>query len=145
MLQKIRNEWKERIESVLAEFAQEKGITLTGEITVGKPPKAEQGDLAFAMFTYAKSFAMAPALIAKEVASRLEKRSDLPAGQILVLGPYVNIKIDTAALAGELARTVLEEGDGICEVQMRKDNDRDLEYLHIWHREAGRRNRCGSA
>ena len=111
MLQKIRNEWKERIESVLAEFAQEKGITLTGEITVGKPPKAEQGDLAFAMFTYAKSFAMAPALIAKEVASRLEKRSDLPAGQILVLGPYVNIKIDTAALAGELARTVLEEGD----------------------------------
>lgn len=96
---------------VLSSMAADKGAGEIPEITVGKPPKAEQGDLAFPMFAYAKAMKCAPAVIAADLKTRLESRGDLPMGQMLVLGPYLNVKLDSGALADRLHDVVLTQGD----------------------------------
>ena len=72
MLQQIRNEWTDLIQNELKAFAAEKGVEIPSQIQVGKPPKAEQGDFAYPMFTFAKAFGMNPAQIAGEIKKRLE-------------------------------------------------------------------------
>ena len=59
------------------------------------PPKPEMGDVAFPMFSFAKAFKSAPPVIANEIKARLEKREDLPQGELLVAGPYLNLKLNT--------------------------------------------------
>ena len=86
MLQQIRNEWTDLIQNELKAFAAEKGVEIPSQIQVGKPPKAEQGDFAYPMFTFAKAFGMNPAQIAGEIKKRLEVKDNLPAGEILTLG-----------------------------------------------------------
>ncbi len=111
MLQKIKNQWKELVACEVKALAAEKGFEIEPDIQVLTPPKPELGDVAFPMFAFAKAMRMAPPAIASEVKSRLEKRSDIPSGELLVSGPYLNLRIDNSALASELYKKVLSEGD----------------------------------
>ena len=111
MLQQIRNEWTDLIQNELKAFAAEKGVEIPSQIQVGKPPKAEQGDFAYPMFTFAKAFGMNPAQIAGEIKKRLEGKDSLPAGEILTLGPYLNIRVDSSVLSSLLHDRILAEGD----------------------------------
>ncbi|MDY3850953.1 MAG: arginine--tRNA ligase [Bullifex sp.] len=111
MLQRIKNQWKDLVACEVKALAAEKGFAIEPDIQVLTPPKPELGDVAFPMFAFAKAMRMAPPAIAAEVKSRLEKKSGVPSGELLVAGPYLNLKIDTSALAGELYERISAEGD----------------------------------
>ena len=111
MLQKIKDQWKALVESEVKALALEKGADINVDIQVLTPPKPEMGDVAFPMFSFAKALKGAPAAIANEIKGRLEKRDDLPLGELLVAGPYLNLKLDTSSLAKELYERVILEND----------------------------------
>ncbi|MDY0303460.1 MAG: arginine--tRNA ligase [Sphaerochaeta sp.] len=113
MLENIRDTWKSLIEEELALYAAEKvgDVGPLPPLVAQTPPKPELGDLAFPLFAYAKIFHLGPPALAQSLKERIEKRAGHPAGQILISGPYLNVKIDTASLATALAAKIGEEQD----------------------------------
>ncbi len=107
MLNTLKNAWKEAIEKELKEYLGSDDIQ---SVTIGVPPKADMGDAAFPMFVYSKSAKKAPALIASEVAKRLEEK-DHPSGIISTAGPYINITFDLSSLSSSLFDEVESKGD----------------------------------
>ncbi len=106
MLKKLKEDWKNRIEKELKAYLASDNIA---PLTMGVPPKKEMGDVAFPMFPYSKAAGKAPALIAKDIASRIE--GDHPDGKIILSGPYLNVLLDLPSLSGEIFRKVLDEGE----------------------------------
>ena len=112
MLDTVRQSWKALVEKELASYA----LTILGKevelpsLAVQTPPKPELGDLAFPLFAYAKILRTAPPMLAAEIKSRIEKISDRPLGDLLVAGPYLNVRIDMAALATLLSASIESEG-----------------------------------
>lgn len=112
MLDTVRQSWKALVEKELSSYA----LTILGkevalpELTVQTPPKPELGDLAFPLFAYAKILRTAPPMLAAELKDRIEKISERPLGDLLVAGPYLNIRIDMAALATSLSAAIEAEG-----------------------------------
>jgi arginyl-tRNA synthetase len=80
-------------------------------LAVQTPPKPELGDIAFPLFAYAKLLRMAPPALAAEVKARIEKLEERPLGDLLIAGPYLNVRIDMTAIAGELSQTIASSGD----------------------------------
>ncbi|MGH0052320.1 MAG: arginine--tRNA ligase [Sphaerochaetaceae bacterium] len=113
MLEAVRETWKNLIEQQLGLFAEgQLGDTpKLPSLPVQSPPKKELGDLAFPLFAYAKVLGIAPAKLALELKSRIEKLEDRPAGEILANGPYLNVRIDMASIATSLAARIAEEQD----------------------------------
>jgi arginyl-tRNA synthetase len=116
MMQQIRNTWKELVERELTLYATEvfgtaEAVQGAPSLTVQKPPKPELGDVAFPLFAYAKSFRLAPNKLAEILRERLSAKSDLPVGELLVAGPYLNVRVDISALAMEVHQSVNREGD----------------------------------
>lgn len=116
MMQQIRNTWKELVERELALYATEvfgtaEALQGAPSLTVQKPPKPELGDVAFPLFAYAKGFRMAPNKLAVILRERLSEKSDLPIGELLVAGPYLNVRVDISALAMEVHQSVNRDGD----------------------------------
>ncbi|MGB4406017.1 MAG: arginine--tRNA ligase [Sphaerochaeta sp.] len=112
MFDTVRQSWKALVEKELASYALtilEKEVKLP-ELAVQTPPKPELGDLAFPLFAYAKILRTAPAMLAASLKERIEKISDRPLGDLLVAGPYLNIRIDMAALATSLSAAIEAEG-----------------------------------
>ncbi|OHD32305.1 MAG: arginine--tRNA ligase [Spirochaetes bacterium GWC2_52_13] len=115
-MQQIRNTWKELVERELALYATEvfgtaEALQGAPSLTVQKPPKPELGDVAFPLFAYAKGFRMAPNKLAEILRERLSEKSDLPIGELLVAGPYLNVRVDISALAMEVHQSVNRDGD----------------------------------
>ena len=111
MLDTLRDEWKNIVEQELDALAGRLGVTRDAELAAGKPPKAEQGDIAFPMFVFAKAFRTSPANIALTVKQELEKRDKLPSGSLIALGPYLNVKLDAAQIADALYAEIKDKGD----------------------------------
>lgn len=72
------------------------------------PPKSDMGDYAFPCFQLAKVMRKAPNMIAKELASKINKDGF---EKITNLGPYVNFFVDKASFSKETIEKVIEEGD----------------------------------
>ncbi len=111
MLDAVRETWKSLIEEQLALYAKEvlgTDVQLP-PLAVQTPPKPELGDLAFPLFAYAKMLRTAPPMLASSLKARLEKVEDRPLGDLLVAGPYLNVRIDTAALATVLSVQLSEQ------------------------------------
>ena len=105
MLRAIRASWKARIEEELQKIAETNGKVVLPELMVQTPPKVELGDIAFPLFAQAKILGMSPPALANELKNRLDTH------ELLVSGPYLNVRIDMSALALELAKAIREEGD----------------------------------
>ena len=105
MLEELKYAWKEAIEKELRALAGSDDIPA---LTIGQPPKSEMGDAAFPLFPYAKALRMAPAKIAEAVAARLEESH--PAGEMLLAGPYLNVRFDIPQLADSILGRVEKEG-----------------------------------
>src|SRR5690554_536802 len=115
-MQQIRESWKKIVEEELEAYGLEvlgssEAIRAAGELSLQKPPKPEMGDIAFPLFIYAKAFRSSPQQVAQALQERLAKRSDLPKGEVLTAGPYLNIKVDVTELAQHLYQEVLEAGE----------------------------------
>ena len=111
MIERIRKEWSGLVAAELAAMASERGLGDLPPVQVGKPPKAEQGDLAFPMFIYARDFRMPPAQLAQQLLERVNAKAVRPDGEALVLGPYLNVRLDTGKLASGLYEEVSLKGD----------------------------------
>ena len=112
MLKAVRETWKTLIEEQLALYAKsvlEVDIALP-PLAVQTPPKPELGDLAFPLFAYAKTLRTAPPLLAQELKNRIEALSDRPRGELLVAGPYLNVRIDMSDIATALQQKIAHDG-----------------------------------
>lgn len=103
------------------------------------PPDRKMGDYAFPTFMLAKTMRKNPAVIAQELK---EKLSDVEGvREIAVAGPYLNFFIDTTALAENVLKAVLEEGDRFGSSDIGKGKITIVEYsspniakpFHIGH------------
>ena len=94
------------VKSVAVELTGSSDSMTEDDILIGKPPKSEMGDIAVPFFTFAKSLRRAPAQIAQLTLEALNTFEERPAGEISVAGPYLNIRIDTVALATSLKETL---------------------------------------
>ncbi len=105
--------------SVIFNAVKRVAVELTGssdsisedDILIQKPPKSEMGDIAVPFFTFAKTFRRAPAQIALLTAEAMSSLDESPSGSVSVSGPYLNISIDTVALAASLKETLDKNGD----------------------------------
>lgn len=112
MFADVRDEWKKTIENELGLLAAEKGVDVDTCVNPSVPPNAALGDIAFPLFAFAKVFKAAPAQLAAEIKTRLDSRAEgRPAGELIVAGPYLNVKTDMAALADNLRKEVSEAGE----------------------------------
>ena len=107
MLSELKNEWKNTIETELKSYLGTDDIPV---LSIGVPPKSEMGDAAFPMFPYAKIAGKAPALIAKDIMAVLADKKH-PEGEMLVAGPYLNIRFDIPSLASRILEEVDKAGD----------------------------------
>lgn len=107
MLSELKNEWKNTIETELKSYLGTDDIPV---LSIGVPPKSEMGDAAFPMFPYAKIAGKAPALIAKDIMAALADKKH-PEGEMLVAGPYLNIRFDIPSLASRILEEVDKAGD----------------------------------
>ena len=75
---------------------------------ISRPPKLDQGDLAFPCFALAKQRKMSPVECATALAAELE----LPAGiaRAEALGPYLNFFVDRTELTRRTIDTALQQG-----------------------------------
>jgi arginyl-tRNA synthetase len=112
MLFKVRQLWKALVEEQLGIYAREllgSDIVLP-PLAIQTPPKPELGDIAFPMFAYAKLLRTAPPKLASELKARIEKLENRPLGDLLLAGPYLNIRIDMNSLASELSAEIARSG-----------------------------------
>ena len=79
------------------------------DIRLESPRDDERGDLAFPCFVLAKTLRKAPPQIAVELAASLS--SELESIAVEAAGPYLNFKIDRAALAEDVFARIESEGD----------------------------------
>jgi arginyl-tRNA synthetase len=98
--------WKIRIAAELNALMKESGIEGSigaDDIIAEIPPSPDMGDIGFPMFSYAKIMRKAPAQIAQAVCTRLAAGGEAVEAQ----GPYLNVRLDRAAVAKALIAEVL--------------------------------------
>jgi arginyl-tRNA synthetase len=126
-MQKFRESWRGLITAALRELAAEWSGTGTPAVidpaamVVETPPKPEMGDIAFPLFPFARALRKAPPVIAQEVVKRIAALRAAGAaaasgaagavGEAGAAGPYVNVRLDAAAVTAEVLQAVAAEGD----------------------------------
>ena len=106
MLSRLKNEWKEFLEAELKDYLGSNDIA---PLSMGVPPKREMGDVAFPMFPYSKAAKKSPKDIAEDLLERIGE--DHPMGEVILAGPYFNVKLDISALSASILKEVEEKGD----------------------------------
>ena len=84
------------------------------QITLADAPDPEMGDRGFPAFALARVLRRSPQQIAAEIVAELEPRvaDDALVAEVLAAGPYVNFRLDRAALSRVLITQALEQGEG---------------------------------
>ena len=103
-----REPWKIRIAAALGALMQEAGIEgglPPAQLSAETPPDPAMGDIGFPMFSYAKLLRKGPPQIAAQVCARLA--ADGAGGSFEALGPYVNVRLDRAAVTETILRGIL--------------------------------------
>jgi arginyl-tRNA synthetase len=110
-MKSYRDQWRQIIAEALRDFASETGAAPVdeGSVVVETPPRPEMGDIAFPMFSFAKSLRKGPPVIAAEVARRAAARAG-GAGAATAAGPYVNVRLDPSAVIGGILSEISLEG-----------------------------------
>ena len=143
MLEAVRETWKNLIEQQLSIYAAE----MLGDapelpaLAVQSPPKPELGDLAFPLFAYAKVLRTAPPKLASELKTRIEQLDDRPSGEILLSGPYLNVRIDMGSVATALSAKIAQEKERYGSSEALKGKKVTIEFscpntnkpLHLGH------------
>ena len=117
-MQDHKEAWKAWVAEALNELAKDAGIETDiapGQLAAEIPPSPEMGDLGFPMFAFAKTLRKGPPVIAQMVGEKLAalsaKEGLKKSGSFEAQGPYLNVRLNRAAVAeGVLARIL--EGDG---------------------------------
>ena len=107
--------------AALNQFKQEKqlpGDEIKAEsIPLETPPNPEMGDIGMPMFMFAKTFRMAPPVIAQSVVKIINERKipegagSSTIGEFIATGPYVNVKLDKTSVATAIISRIISEGE----------------------------------
>lgn len=81
---------------------------VVAEISLAAAPNPELGDVGFPCFALARHLRKAPPQIAADVAARIEPGGVIQ--EVVVAGPYVNFRLDSAVIADVVVSQALEEG-----------------------------------
>ena len=111
-----KESWKQVLAAALNGLASQGGThaaeITTNEIVAERPPTPDMGDVAFPMFPFARVLKLAPQVIAQRVAAELARqRPTSVQGEVLAAGPYLNVRLDIAGVAGETLDRIAREGD----------------------------------
>ena len=136
MLSRLKNEWKEFLENSLREYL---GSNEIAPLSMGVPPKREMGDVAFSMFPYTKAAKKSPKDIAEDLYKRMGE--DHPMGEVILAGPYFNVKLDISALSSSILKEVEEKGEEYGKSERLKGKKAMVEFscpntnkpLHLGH------------
>jgi arginyl-tRNA synthetase len=105
--------WKQRIAAAIDALVREAGGTTDinpAQVIAETPPDPAMGDIGFPMFAYAKILRKGPPQIAQMVCARLE--ADGAGGAFEATGPYVNVRLERAAVAQAVLAEVLSGAEG---------------------------------
>ncbi len=105
----LHENWKTRVLEALERMASEAGIenfNPADHLTMGKPPKAEMGDISFPLFPFAKIFRKAPPALAGEVVAMLGGEEN----GLTTAGPYLNIRMNRAEAVRDVLASVEKAG-----------------------------------
>ena len=110
-MEDIKTTWQKIIADTLNGIAPETcDKILPEQINIETPPNPEMGDVAFPLFTFAKSFKTSPAKIASDVCARLLENEDIKKyGMPKAIGPYLNVFLAKGDLASNVLDKVLKE------------------------------------
>jgi arginyl-tRNA synthetase len=110
VMKKYKDQWRGLVEAAVRDLAAAVGVTDVdaSALVAETPPKPEMGDIAFPMFSFAKALRKGPPVIAAEVARRLAGAA--ADGAAAALGPYVNVRLDRAAVIQDVLREIAEQG-----------------------------------
>ena len=110
-MEDIKTTWQKIIADTLNGIAPETCDKILPEhINIETPPNPEMGDVAFPLFTFAKSFKSSPAKIASDVCARLLENEDIKKyGMPKAIGPYLNVFLAKGDLASNVLDKVLTE------------------------------------
>ena len=110
-MEDVRTAWQKIVAHTLNEIKPDScGIIESETINMEIPPNPSMGDIAFPLFTFAKSFKKAPAKIAEELCTRLLKNTETAKlGTPQTAGPYLNVFLSKTALSGNVLNTILNE------------------------------------
>ena len=136
MLSRLKNEWKEFLENSISEYL---GSNEIAPLSMGVPPKREMGDVAFPMFPYSKAAKKSPKDIAEDLYKRMGE--DHPMGEVILAGPYFNVKLDISALSSSILKEVEEKGEEYGKSERLKGKKAMVEFscpntnkpLHLGH------------
>ena len=136
MLSRLKNEWKEFLENSLREYL---GSNEIAPLSMGVPPKREMGDVAFPMFPYSKAAKKSPKDIAEDLYKKMGE--DHPMGEVILAGPYFNVKLDISALSSSILKEVEEKGENYGKSERLKGKKAMVEFscpntnkpLHLGH------------
>ena len=136
MLSRLKNQWKEFLENTLKEYL---GSNEIAPLSMGVPPKREMGDVAFPMFPYSKAAKKSPKDIAEDLLKRIG--DDHPTGEVVLAGPYFNVRLDISALSSSILKEVEEKGDSYGKSDRLKSKKAMVEFscpntnkpLHLGH------------
>ncbi|MCA1949915.1 MAG: arginine--tRNA ligase [Treponema sp.] len=143
-MQDIKEIWKQAVAAALTELAQQNGIVdiiRAEQVVVEIPPKPELGDLGIPMFPFAKVLRKGPPQIAQAVAERLSSSGNAQWGTVAAEGPYVNIRLEKAAVTKQILQAVLEHPEDFERPQSLKNRKIMVEFsspntnkpLHLGH------------
>ena len=109
-----KSQFKSIIADAVNEIIKEKNLgseAVSAEKIVVQPsPNPEMGDIGSPMFMFAKALRIPPPQIAAEVVAKIgSKAAEL--GQVLAVGPYVNLKMDKAGAVKSILTKIETEGE----------------------------------
>ena len=106
----VKVDYRVVVASALNEFIKTKNIEASQvdaeTIAVQTPPNPEMGDLGVPLFVFAKTFRLAPPVIAQEVVNIINSKKVFEGidssslGEFLAVGPYVNLKLNKDGIWG---------------------------------------------
>lgn len=107
-----KTQFKNLIAEAVNEIIKEKSIETPAveaeKVVVQDSPDPKMGDLGSPMFVFAKALRSAPPAIALEVAQKIkEKAKEL--GEVLNVGPYVNLKLDKTKAISNILKKIEEQ------------------------------------
>lgn len=120
-------EIKQTILSIIASAAEQAFGQQPGPLDIGYPPNAELGHFAVGCFPLAKQFRKSPAEIAAKIVEHIP--ADQFISQISAAGPYINLRIESNLLFGDVCRDITARDAGYGTSGMGQGRRAMVEYL----------------
>ncbi|MBQ9908513.1 MAG: arginine--tRNA ligase, partial [Treponema sp.] len=110
----VKTQFKSLIADAVNEIIKEKNLgsekVEAEKIVVQPSPNPEMGDIGSPMFMFAKSLRIAPPQIAQEVVAKITGKA-AGLGEVLAVGPYVNLKMDKKGAVKSILTKIETEGE----------------------------------